>query len=42
MEKKSILDKRNLPERPFTKITYHVGGCMAFKSNEPGLVMIMS
>jgi hypothetical protein len=38
----SNLDKRNLPESPFTKMTYHIRGCMAFKSNELGLGLIMS
>jgi hypothetical protein len=40
--KKLNLDKNNLPESPFTKITYHVRGCMALRSNELGLIMIMT
>jgi hypothetical protein len=40
--KNSNLDKRNLPESPFTKMTYHVRACMAFESNELGLALIMS
>jgi hypothetical protein len=35
-EKNSNLDKSNLPESPLTKMTYHVRGCMAFRSNELG------
>jgi hypothetical protein len=41
-EKKSNLDKSNLPEIPFTKMTYQVRGCMVFRSNELGLVLIMA
>jgi hypothetical protein len=41
-EKNSNLDKSNLPESPFTKMTYHVRGCMAFRLNELGLVLIMA
>jgi hypothetical protein len=37
-EKNSKLDKGNLLESPFTEITYKVRGCMAFRSNELGLV----
>jgi hypothetical protein len=40
--KNSNLDKTNLPESPFTKMTYQVRGCMAFSSNELGLVLIMA
>jgi hypothetical protein len=41
-EKNSNLDKNNLPESPFTKMTYHVRGCMAFRLNELGLALIMA
>jgi hypothetical protein len=41
-EKDSNLDKINLPESPFTKMIYHVRGCMAFGSNELDLVLIMA
>jgi hypothetical protein len=41
-EKNSNLDKNNLPESPFIKMTYQVRGCMAFRSNELGLVLIMA
>jgi hypothetical protein len=41
-ETNSKLDKRNLPESDFTKMTYHVRGCMAFKLNELGLALIMA
>jgi hypothetical protein len=40
--KNSTLDKSNLLESPFTKMTYHVQGCMAFRSNELDLAQIMS
>jgi hypothetical protein len=40
--KNSNLDKINLPESPFTKMAYHVRGCMAFRSNELGLALIMA
>jgi hypothetical protein len=39
VERNSNLDKSNLPESPFTKMTYHVRGCMAFRSNELGLAL---
>jgi hypothetical protein len=42
MGKNSNLDKSNLPESHFTKMTYQVQGCMAFRSNELGLVLIMA
>jgi hypothetical protein len=42
VEKNPSLDKSNLPESPFTKMTYHVRGCIAFRSNELGLVLIMA
>jgi hypothetical protein len=34
VEKKINLDKSNLLECPFTKMIYHVRGCMTFRSNE--------
>jgi hypothetical protein len=40
--KNSNFDKSNLPESPFTKMTYQVQGCMAFESNKLGLVLIMA
>jgi hypothetical protein len=40
--KKSNLDKINLTESSFTKMTYHVRGCMAFRLNELGLGLIMA
>jgi hypothetical protein len=40
--KKSNLDKSNLPESPFRKMTYHVRGCMAFRSNELDLALTMA
>jgi hypothetical protein len=40
--KNSNLDKSNLPEHPFTKMTYHIRGCMAVRSNDIGLVLIMA
>jgi hypothetical protein len=42
VEKNSNLDKNNLPESPFTKMTYHVRGCMTFMSNELDLALIMA
>jgi hypothetical protein len=41
-EKNSNLDKSNLPESPFIKITYHVRGCMAFRLNELDLALMMA
>jgi hypothetical protein len=41
-EKNSNLDKINLPESPFKKMTYQVQGCMAFRSNELDLALIMA
>jgi hypothetical protein len=41
-EKYSNLDKMNLPENFFTKMTNHVQGRMAFRSNKLGLALIMS
>jgi hypothetical protein len=41
-KKNSNLDKINLPESPFIKTTYHIRGCMAFRSNEQGLTLIMA
>jgi hypothetical protein len=40
--KKSNLDKNNLPESPFTKMTYHIRVCMAFRLNELDLNLIMA
>jgi hypothetical protein len=40
--KKLNLDKSNLPKSPFTKMTNQVRGCMAFRSNELGLLLIMA
>jgi hypothetical protein len=40
--KNSNLDKSNLPESSVTKMTYHVRGCMTFRSNELGLALIMA
>jgi hypothetical protein len=40
--KYSNLDKIGLPESPFAKMTYHVRGCMAFRSNELGSSWIMA
>jgi hypothetical protein len=42
MGKNSNLDKNNLIESLFTKMTYHIRGCMAFRSNELGLALIMA
>jgi hypothetical protein len=42
VRKKLDLDKNNLPESPFTKMTYQVRGCMTFRSNELGLALIMA
>jgi hypothetical protein len=42
MGKNSNLDKSNLPESPFTKMAYHVRGCMSSWSNELGLTLIMA
>jgi hypothetical protein len=42
MWEKSNLDKSSLSESPFTKMTYHVRGGMAFRSNELGLALIMA
>jgi hypothetical protein len=33
-EKNSNLEKNCLPESPFTKMTYHVRGCMTSRLNE--------
>jgi hypothetical protein len=41
-EKNSNLDKTNLAENPFIKMIYQVRGCMAFRSNELGLVLVMA
>jgi hypothetical protein len=41
-EKNLNLDKSNLPESTFTKMTNQIQGCMAFRSNELGLVLIMA
>jgi hypothetical protein len=38
MGKNSNLDKINLPESPFTKMTYQVRGYMDFRSNELALI----
>jgi hypothetical protein len=40
--KNSNLNKINLPESLFTKMTYHVRGCIAFRSNELCLALIMA
>jgi hypothetical protein len=40
--KNSKIAKSNLPESPFTKMIYHVRVCMAFRSNELGLALIMA
>jgi hypothetical protein len=41
-EKNSNLDNINLPESHFTEMTYHIRGCMAFRSNELDLALIMA
>jgi hypothetical protein len=40
--KNSNLDKSNLPKSSLTKMTNHIRGCTAFRSNELGLVLIMA
>jgi hypothetical protein len=41
-EKIQILLKAIYQKVPSQKMTYHVRGCMAFKSNELGLALIMA
>jgi hypothetical protein len=41
-EKKLNLEKLSIQESLFTEMTYHVGGCMTFRSNELGLALIMA
>jgi hypothetical protein len=40
--KNANLEKSSLQESPFTEMTYHVWGCMTFRSNELGLTSIMA
>jgi hypothetical protein len=41
-EKDSNLEKKYLPESPFTEMTYHVRGFMTFRLNELGSAMNMA
>jgi hypothetical protein len=41
-EKNSNLEKKCLPESPFTKMTYHVQGLMTFRLNELDSAMNMA
>jgi hypothetical protein len=41
-EKNSNLEKKILPESPFTEMTYHVRGCMTSRLNELDSAMSMA
>jgi hypothetical protein len=41
-EKNSKLEKKWLPESPFTEMTYHVRGFMSFMLNELDSIMSMA
>jgi hypothetical protein len=40
--KKSNLQKSSLPDSSFIEMTYHVRGCMTFRSNEQGSALTMA
>jgi hypothetical protein len=41
-EKNSNLEKKGLPESPFTEMIYHVRGCITFRLNELDSAMSMA